>query len=277
MNNNLKSVSLDDFQLYYEVYGSGETTVLCFHGNGRTAEDFKFLQNKTRKIISIHLFLHQHSTFSSSRIEGGEIFTHDVEKLLKNILKKENVEKFHWVAYSQGGRFTLSAFPNMADRVESLFLISPDGLNDKNFYSWAQRQWWTRRLFKRWLRKPKELMKIARFLSKVRIIRRKMVDFLEFYSSDTERFERGYKTFVGFRNLRPSNSEIKNALSKYPIHFELIVGEYDRIISADSAKHFLAKIDCPEALKIIPYGHDIFKPHIEEKLFKMMDFENYDS
>ncbi len=272
MNGHLKNVSLDDFHLFYEVYGNGKTAILCFHGNGRTAEDFKFLQSKSRKIISVHLFLHQYSTFSSSRIKDGKIYAKDVEKLLEKILKKENVSTFHWVAYSQGGRFTLSAFPLLAVRVESLYLLSPDGLNDKNFYSWAQRQWWTRRLFKRWLHKPKELMKIARFLSFLKIISPKIVNFLEFYSSDQVRFNRAYKTFVGFRNLRPSNSEIKKALNQYSIPFTIIIGKYDQIISAESAKNFLNQIDCPHALKIIPFGHDIFKPHIEKKLLKIMEF-----
>lgn len=272
MNSHLKNVSLDDFQLFYEVYGSGKTAVLCQHGNGRTAEDFKFLQSKSRKIISIHLFLHQYSTFSPSRIADGKIYAKDVEKLLEKILKKENVDTFHWVAYSQGGRFTLSAFPLLAKRVESLYLLSPDGLNDKNFYSWAQRQWWTRRLFKRWLHKPKELMKIARFLSCIKIISPKIVNFLELYSTDQERFNRAYKTFVGFRNLRPSNPEIKKALNLYSIPITIIIGKYDKIISADSAKKFLDQIGYPQSLKIIPYGHDIFKPHIETKLLKIMDF-----
>ena len=273
MDLNTKKVTHEDFELYYEVYGSGKTAILCHHGNGRTAEDFKFLQKDTRKIISIHLFLHKYSTFSPSRIEPGNIYIKDVQKLLLKILKKENVDEFHWVAYSQGGRFALSMLPQMAGRVRSLFLISPDGLNDKNFYSWAQRQWWTRKLFRRWIKRPKELMKIARFLSRVRIISPKIVTFLEFYTSDKERFERAYKTFVGFRNLRPSNSEIKEALSQYPIHFKIIVGKYDKIISSESAEKFLKKIGHSEALKLIPYGHDVFKPHIEEKLYFIMNFE----
>ncbi|PKR80694.1 hypothetical protein CW751_07950 [Brumimicrobium salinarum] len=110
-NRNLRKVSHLDFDLFYEVYGDGDTSVLCFHGNGRTAEDFKFLQKDTRKIISIHLFLHDFSTFSPHRIEQDFITSKHVEKLLEKILIQEAVNNFHWVAYSQGGRFTLSALP----------------------------------------------------------------------------------------------------------------------------------------------------------------------
>ena len=276
MERNIESVTLDDLKLSYEVYGEGNTVILCFHGNGRSAEDFKFLARKTRKIISVHLFLHGYSTFSPSRIHEDLITAKDVEKLLEKLLTKEKVEYFHWVAYSQGGRFTLSAFPAFADRVRSLFLIAPDGMDDKNFYSWTQRQWWTRKLFKRWVEKPEELMTLSRGLAKGRIIHPKIVDFLDFYTSDPGKLEMAYKTWSAFRNLRPSNEEVKNTLAKNDIHFNVIVGDYDRIITSKSATQFLGKIDQSDALKTMPFGHDIFKPHIEKELLALMPFEEFD-
>src|SRR5690554_6947469 len=102
MERKIESVTLQDLKLSYEVYGEGNTVILCFHGNSRSAEDFKFLERKTRKIISIHLFLHGYSTFSPSRIHEDLITSKDVEKLLEKLLTKEKVDRFHWVAYSQG-------------------------------------------------------------------------------------------------------------------------------------------------------------------------------
>ncbi|WP_417266078.1 alpha/beta fold hydrolase [Brumimicrobium sp.] len=276
MERKIESVTLQDLKLSYEVYGEGNTVILCFHGNGRSAEDFKFLERKTRKIISIHLFLHGYSTFSPSRIHEDLITSKDVEKLLEKLLTKEKVDRFHWVAYSQGGRFTLSAFPAFAHRVKSLFLIAPDGLDDKNFYSWTQRQWFTRKLFQRWVNKPHELMNISRGLAKVKIIDPKIVTFLDFYTSDHEKFETAYKTWSAFRDLRPSDEEVKATLEKYNVHFNLIIGEYDKIITPKSATQFLEKINQQEALTKIPFGHDVFKPHIEKELLALMPFEELD-
>src|SRR5690554_1782843 len=276
MNENIKSVKLKDLKLSYEVYGEGNTVILCFHGNSRSAEDFKFLERKTRKIISIHLFLHGYSTFSPSRIHEDLITSKDVEKLLEKLLTKEKVDRFHWVAYSQGGRFTLSAFSAFAHRVKSLFLIAPDGLDDKNFYSWTQRRWTARKLFQRWVNKPQELMRISRGLAKVKIIHPKIVDFLDFYTSDQEKLETAFKTWSAFRDIRPSNEVVKQTLEENDIHFNLIIGEYDKIITPKSAESFLDKVEQIEALKIIPFGHDIFKPHIEKELLALMPFEDFD-
>jgi len=276
MEEEIRNVTLDDLQLSYEVYGEGSTVILCFHGNGRSAEDFRFLEKKTRKIISVHLFLHGYSTFSPSRIHEDLITSEHVEKLLEKLLTKEKVTDFHWVAYSQGGRFTLSAFPAFAHRVKSMFLIAPDGMDDKNFYSWTQRRWWARRLFQRWIEKPEELMSISRALAKGKIIHPKLVDFLNYYSSDPEKFETAYKTWSAFRDLRPSNEEVKKSLEKHSVNFNLIVGKHDRIITSKSAIQFLDKIDQSDALTMIPYGHDIFKPHIEKELLAIMPFEDFD-
>ncbi|PKR80693.1 hypothetical protein CW751_07945 [Brumimicrobium salinarum] len=152
-------------------------------------------------------------------------------------------------------------------------MIAPDGLDDNNFYSWSQRQWWTRKLFRRWVKKPKELMSISKVLSKLKLIDPKIVDFLDFYTSDPEKFERAYQTWSAFRKLRPSEEKVKEVLQKHQVNFNLIVGEYDKIITPKSAKQFASKVKQLDQLKLLPFGHDIFKPHIKEELFDIMMFE----
>lgn len=270
-----KSISYKDMELSYRVFGDGEIAVLCLHGHGRSSSDFQFLSSKGRKIISIDLFLHGDSILDESRIYKNLITADDVEKLLEKLLIKENVTNFHWVAYSQGGRFTLTLFPRFKNKVVSLNLLAPDGLNDKNFYSWSQRRWWARRLFKRWVKRPNELMTITKSLAKAKIIRPKIVDFLNYYTSEPERLKLAHATWRGFRKLRPSNQDIKLALEETGIHFQLIMGEYDQIITIDSARGFLKTLNKEDSLKVLPYGHDLFKPEIEKKLFELMRFESF--
>lgn len=208
MEERLEKVSLDDFELFYEVYGDGDTAILCLHGNSRSAKDFQFLANPNRKIISIHLFLHGYSTFDKKRVERGDVRTEEFNVLIELILQKENINSFHWLAFSQGGRFTFASFPFFAKKVDSLTLIAPDGLDDKNFYSWSQRQFLARRLFRYFLKHPSFLLKSVSFLVKIRVLHPKMNEFMEYYTSDKERFEMAYKTWSSFRNIRPSVESI---------------------------------------------------------------------
>jgi pimeloyl-ACP methyl ester carboxylesterase len=271
-----RSVSWNDMELAYRVFGNGETIILCFHGHGRSAEDFKFLSTPHRKIISVDLFLHGDSTFDPSRIYKDLITVEHVEKLLEKLFQREKIDRFHWVAYSQGGRFTLALFPRFAKRVLSLNLIAPDGMNDNNFYNWSQRRWWARSLFKRWVKRPQELMSIAKALAQAKIIRPKIIDFLNYYTADESRLQLAYASWRGFRKLRPTNELIKSSLIKTKIPFQLIIGRYDQIITSKSGRAFLNSIHQQSALIEIPFGHDVFKPHIEKKLFQLLNFENFE-
>lgn len=257
-----KSVQQEDLLLTYEVYGEGNNVILCFHGNDRSAKDFKFLASSERKIISIWLFFHGDSMFSNQRLHQQLLSTLEVKSLIEMILINEKVSQFHLLAYSQGGRFALCLFPHFANKINSFTLIAPDGLNDHNFYSWSQRQAWARRLYIRWIKKPEKLRKIVKWLVKCKIIAPKMIEFMNHYTEDKAIMIKAYKTWAGFRKLRPNSSLIKIELKDNQTPFRLIIGRYDQIITVKSARHFLKKINKEKTLIIIPFGHDVFKPHI---------------
>jgi len=252
-------VEHNDLRLSYLVFGTGEENIIAMHGHGKHALDFDFLGSESKRVISINLFLHGESTFSDHRLGRNLIAIDDVEKLLEKLLEKEKIKDFHFVAYSQGGRFQLSVLPYFAPRLKSVQLLAPDGLNDKNFYSWSQRRWWARSLFKRWTTRPKELIRLAKGLSTIRLIHPKIVDFLLFYTSDEKKIKRAYHTWSAFRNLRPKPALIRKSLIDYSIPFSLIIGEFDRIITQKSAEKFLNNIHQKDALKVIPTGHDFFR------------------
>lgn len=265
-------VDWEDLVLHYKVFGSGKNVILCFHGHGKNADDFRFLSSPERRIISVNLFLHGRSTFDESRLNNNLLLPEDVEKLLEKLFLKEKIRQFHWVAYSQGGRFVLSLLPSFGSRIKSIQLLAPDGMNDKNFYSWTQRRWWARKLFKRWTERPEELLKISKVLAKRKVIRPKIVDFLNHYTSDKDKMKLAFQTWAGFRKFRPSPEKIRRTLENHSIPFRVIVGEYDQIITAESASNFLKKISREDKLVRIPFGHDFFRPEVTEKLKKILFF-----
>jgi pimeloyl-ACP methyl ester carboxylesterase len=260
-----------DLRLEYFKFGQGSRTIIAMHGHGKHASDFEFLAHSDRTIISINLFLHGESEFGKHRLKDELITNKDVEKLLEKILEKEKIGSFEIIAYSQGGRFVLSMLPHFASRVKSLILLAPDGLNDRNFYSWSQRRWWARLLFKRWTKRPQELLAIAGVLAKGKIIHPKIVDFLNFYSSDNVRFKRAFHTWYAFRKLRPNERILKALFERYQLPFKLVIGKYDKIITSGSAKGFLKRINKPEALTLIDGGHDFFREDIRPLVEKEVE------
>ena len=112
-------VSCNDVQLEYITYGDGKEHVLCMHGHGRQAEDFKFVAKENRKVISINLFHHGNSFFPLKRIEKNPITIYEIIQLIQLIIEKENLINFHCLAFSQGGRFILALLPHFQKHILS--------------------------------------------------------------------------------------------------------------------------------------------------------------
>lgn len=263
-----KIIKNGGLSLEYFVYGNGPQKVLCMHGHGRSAHDFKFLQNKERTVVSIQLFYHGNSNIDSTEFDKAFVTKMDVHNLLKKVIQEEEISTFHWIAFSQGGRFVLSTLILLKHHIQSVSLIAPDGLNDKNFYSWSQRRWWARKLFKRWTKRPKEMQRMSRFLSKLKIISPNIVKFIETYSSDPTLLKKAYRSWSMFRKLRPNARKIGEVLEAEQIPLRIIMGKYDKIIRVKSAEDFIKKSKQTNALVIVDSGHNFFK---DNKLGKFQD------
>jgi pimeloyl-ACP methyl ester carboxylesterase len=266
-----KFVRLDDFKLSYLIAGSGSRTILCFHGHGKDATDYLFLADDQKRIISVDLFLHGHSTFDKhKRLYQNPLKAADLHMLIQAILRQEQVNKIDLLAYSQGGRFALALIPKIINQIENIYLVAIDGLNDKNIYSWTQRRKIGRKIFKYFSKKPKPLEKIASLLVRLKIIHPKLHDLLLHYTADQKSFERSYEAWAAFRELRPNELELQRSLKQFSGHFILMMGQYDQIITVKSAKAFLKRIQQPEALKIVNNGHDFFKPESKGYLKELL-------
>jgi len=246
-------------QIEYFTLGSGSETIVCLHGHGRNVSDFNFLKKESRRLILLVLPFHGNSYFPEERIEDNPISIEEFNNLFKQILDKENVNIFHFVAFSQGGRFVLSLIPLHKHKIKSVYLISPDGMDYNSFYNRKSRKKWARRLFKRWEENPKRFIKWANFVNKLGFIRPKVFSFIQKFAVDKETFKRASMTWRGFRNINADLSKIDDAIRTHNFPFYVIMGKYDQVIRTGQAVKFLIKLNRPESLIEIECGHDFFK------------------
>jgi len=268
-----KIINCRDLQLEYFVKGSGSEVIFCMHGHSKSPFDFEFLANENRTIISLHLFYHGNSHFPESRIEKNPLKINEFKGLIDLLLKKENVDKFHLLAFSQGGRFVLSIFPLYAERIKSLQLISPDGMDNNSFYNRTSRRKWARKLFQSWESDPKSIMKYALLGKKLRLVRPKVYQFIENITSNPETFQLASKTWRGFRLIQPNETEISKALSHYKIPFKIIMGKFDQVIRPAQAHAFAKRIQQENKVIEIECGHDFFNDKYRSILEEVLIFE----
>jgi len=267
-----KILNHKDLQLEYFVKGTGSEVIFCMHGHSKSPFDFEFLANENRTIISLHLFYHGNSHFPESRIEKNPLQIIEFKNLIDLLLKNEGVEKFHLLAFSQGGRFILSILPLYAERVKSVQLISPDGMDNNSFYNRTSRKKWARTLFQSWESNPKSIMKYAYLGKKLRLVRPKVYQFMENLTSDKETFQRASKTWRGFRLIQPNESEISKALIHHNIPFKIIMGKFDQVIRPPQAYAFAKRINQENKVIEIDCGHDFFNEKYRSMLEAVLVF-----
>lgn len=259
-------------KLEYLVYGEGNDVVICLHGHGRPAEDFSFLEKVDRKVISLRLFYHGNSYFPEDRIEKRPLRTEEFVELFNLLLDHESVENFHLFAFSQGGRFTLSVIPFFADRINTVTLIAPDGMDNNSFYNWSSRQKWARALFRKYEKNPTRLFKVSKIAVKLKLMRPKVRAFVDEFASDAETFKRASLTWRAFRNVQPRNNKIKKALKEHSIPLLIIMGSYDQVIRPKQAYMFAEKIGYTNCVVEVPNGHNFFKPSAIPRFKDLLPF-----
>lgn len=254
----LNAVSYNELKLTYEKYGSGKQVVICFHGHGRNPEDFKFLEKKDRTIISIVLFHHGESYFPEHRIEINPLTRGEFLALFHKILDREKIDRFDIVAFSQGGRFALLVFEDYFQKIDSIYLISPDGLDSTSFYNRMSRNKWARNLFQRWEKNPKRVINYAKMAKNLRLMRPKVASFVEKFANDKSSFKRASLTWRGFRALCPNEPKLKEILNDFSGVFKIIMGSYDQVIRPKQAVLFAIRVNKPNCVSEIPCGHNFF-------------------
>ena len=264
-------VTNNELSLEYYTQGIGRHTLVCFHGHGRNVEDFLFLAKKDRKLILIVLPHHGKSQFPVERIENQPLKIEEFNSIFAKIIEKEANDHFHFIGFSQGGRFVLSLLPLYEERLKSVQIISPDGMDPMSFYNRTSRMRLARLLFQKWEGSPKSFIKIAKLAYRIGLVRPKVFAFIELFAGNKDKFQRASRTWRGFRNIKPDFNAISSSLNSNKIYFKVIMGKYDQVIRTQQANQFLEQLGFPEALIEIECGHDFFKDSNLSRLKKAIN------
>lgn len=272
MNERGNTVMKGDLQLEYFIFGSGEETIICMHGHGRSAHDFDFIASENRRVISIHLFFHGQSIFPEERIEKQPLATTEFIDLFKMILQQEKVNRFHLLAFSQGGRFSLVTLPFFPKEIKTFTLIAPDGMDNNSFYNWSSRQKWARRIFKGFEGDPSRLITLSNIAAKVKLMRPKVKEFVHEFASDEHAFKRASLTWRAFRKVMPDITAVAKTINENKIPFRIIMGTHDQVIRPKQAYAFVHKLGLKDVVIEVDNGHNFFKKTSIAKFKDLLPF-----
>ncbi|MBK5278303.1 MAG: alpha/beta hydrolase [Bacteroidia bacterium] len=248
-------LDLQHTRLYFTKVGNGEKNLLMFHGFGQDHHAFNKLEEQLHgqyTVYAFDIFFHGKSQW----LEGEEPLEKPFWKeLISDFLTQYRIENFSMLGFSMGGKFVLATLEAFPERIEQIFMLAPDGIKINFWYSLATYPSSVRYIFKSMIDHPQRFKAVENIAAKIGLINKTMARFVESQMDTPEKRKRVYHAWVVFRHLKFDMVSIAKIINVNKIKTTVIVGRYDKIITARSMDKLLSKLD-DFTLEILETGHN---------------------
>jgi pimeloyl-ACP methyl ester carboxylesterase len=240
--------------LVYWIEGCGPKKIALFHGFGQNHQSFSIWVDRLRNECTLYLFdlfFHGQSQWNSQKA----LKKSDWQEILSIFFHQESITDFEVVGFSMGGKFALATTELFPARVKKLTLLAPDGIQTSFWYSLATYPIATRYFFKSMILHPNRLRILARFLRALHLVDNGLLRFAEHQMDTEEKRRRVYYSWVYFRHFKFNRNALARIINQKNIHFTMIIGRYDKVITAANMQRFLSTLKQKEFV-LIEAGHN---------------------
>lgn len=224
--------------LHFRRYGSGTRVILAFHGYGQSEGHWGSVINALGPEVTVYafdLFYHGRSRLAKA---DAPLTKARLAELLGAFLTENKIDTFGLLAFSMGAKFALTAVEYFAARVEQLWLVAPDGIRTRFWYSLATYPSWMRGVLGRAVLRPQRLLRFINSLGKRRLVDKGLVRFAEWQMDSREKRLRVYRSWVGFRLLVFDLKKLTTLLNHQPVPVTFFLGKHDRVIPHAGLQEF---------------------------------------
>ncbi len=247
-----------ELTIEYITYGAGSDVIFSFHGFGRKAEDFEIFESQLlshQKIISINLFAHEESIFPTARIGKEPLEQAEWKEFFEAFLHQLDIQRFHLLGYSMGGRVSMMIMELMPQRVKSVLLLATDGLKINLLYRFASETKTGRRLYLSIIENPAGLFRTAKWLNKFGLINDKLHRFVQVHLDTLEKRWQVHDAWLIYAKMFPDLNKLGDIIRSSDIKFNMIFGKHDSVITPRLGYKFSKIIGSDEHLHLVESGH----------------------
>lgn len=233
-------ITYKEATLHFHKSGNGQHVILGFHGFGQDRRTFERLEHDDRYTLFLFdIFFHGKSEWRNGEAPLEKSFWKD---LMAEFFYQYKIDRFSLLGFSMGGKFvlaTLEAFPN---KIDSVFLLAPDGTKTSFWYSLATYPFIVRKFFKSMITRPGRFVQLAKLTNKIGIIDKSMLRFVELQMNTESKRKQVYLSWVVFRHLKFNVNRIANIINTNNILLTIVIGQYDKIIRVRDMNGLLKKV-----------------------------------
>ncbi len=259
-----KLLTLGEFTISYKITGAGTANLIAFPGFGRPPEDYEAFSDSLGakyRIIILNHYHHFDSVYPEDRIEKDPVSGKHFGQLLELLFQVENISTCSLIGYSMGGRVALFVLTLIPSVVDTIYLIAPDGLKQNFWRGLGTMTGLGRLVFKYVTEHPNLFFRICLTAKCLKIINAKLYKFAVGQMQSSQSRWQVYNTWVSYRKVNPTISQIARCTADYSINVELIFGEFDSVIPASIGNQVAKKIPNSK-LHILPFGHGLMNESV---------------
>ena len=252
----------DHIVLNYQVFGTGDTNIIAFHGFGKTSNDyamFKEYFGAKYKVFAVDLFYH-----GKTKIDGRKIRAfskQDLNTFFQAFIEHLGINKFEVMGYSMGGRVALFFLEQFASQIDKMYLLAPDGLK-KEFWNWLVTNTKTgKNLYGFTIHHPAWVKTAVSAGKKFKMLPDKIDKFLDISFGTKGARLRVYRVWKLYKHIGFDVDALTILAKSNQIQFEIVVGKKDPVVSPKLCQEFHKQIGENSKFHLIQAGHDLFKPH----------------
>lgn len=248
-------IERDGFRIFYDKNGDGPENLLLFHGFGQDRSVFNPLINQVGSrytCYSFDLFFHGEDSIAQP---SAPILPEEWDALLSAFLDQENIQRFSLAGFSIGARLVISAITRFAPRLNTVYLIAPEGISINIWYRLATSTTPGRYLFSKFVRRPKYFFKAATTAENVGLLPRKVAQFAKKLMESAPKRNRVYATWLAMSKLKTDRDTLLTALNMHSVRVVVFLGKRDRIIPIKPVLNFIRRLEKKAEVYMIDSAH----------------------
>lgn len=252
-------------------WGDGPFPVFAFHGFGQQPDFFKRITPafpEKYRFYAIGLFYHGSSALADDaqdRLDAG-FYT----RLIRQICAEENIQRFGLMGNSLGGRLALHALPALAENLDELILLAPDGVKKNFWYAFATTNPLGKRLFKHAMMHPSLLFRIVACFRFAGLLSPSMEKFVRHQFSDKANREKVWHVWNLYAVFEPEMEQVRGAVYANKIPVYAFTGRYDPVVSKRIGPKLKKLLGAYCTWNELETGHELLKPSLANEIERVL-------
>ncbi len=228
-------------EVAFRRFGSGPRLLIAFHGFSDDGAVFSELGEALKgccTILAVDLPFHGDTWWRRDDYQPAQLAA-----VVEAVLEQEDNKQFEAIGHSLGARLWLHLPPHFQNRMKSLYLLAPDGLQTRWLYlvEWLPPRF--RRLTARLARRPERLLALIRILYRIRLIDHFLFRYLQHHLSDKQRRQRLLHTWFSLSYFRLGRKQVGRLLGQVKAPVLVLLGSKDRLVSPAAIRRRLKGIE----------------------------------